>query len=342
MPRASGRCPVGLQQAHILMQQSVASSTRKTYQAGYECYKKFSLLNNLGLQQDMPPVSEDLLMAFAAHCFNSLDMSYATIKLYICGIRFIYITSGLSGPFDAHSPLNRLQLVLKGIKKSGTNSTKTRLPITVDVLHSICGRLQLGMFSPYTDILMETVCVVAFFGFLRCAEFTCNKTFDATSNLCLGDISFQDTHVILKLKQSKTDPFRKGVDIKLFCMGSGICPTCLLARYLKLRKNLFPMASAQVDSCFLTEEGRPLTRAQFLTYLKQVLKSAGHDDSKYTGHSFRIGAATSAATAHIEDHMIKTLGRWASDSYCRYIITPKSAIYSAHIALSKSSAPQRD
>ena len=36
---------------------------------------------------------------------------------------------------------------------------------------------------------------------------------------------------------------------------------------------------------------------------------------KYAGHSFWIGAATTAASAGIEDSTIQTLGRWLSSSY---------------------------
>jgi hypothetical protein len=40
--------------------------------------------------------------------------------------------------------------------------------------------------------------------------------FDTAVNLCVEDISLFTDYVILRLKESKTDPFRKGIDIKLF------------------------------------------------------------------------------------------------------------------------------
>lgn len=39
---------------------------------------------------------------------------------------------------------------------------------------------------------------------------------------------------------------------------------------------------------------------------KHTLECIGIDSSRYNGHSFRIGAAT----VHMEDHLIKVLGRW--------------------------------
>lgn len=317
------------------MLNAIAPSTRRAYNTGWTCYQKYLLLSNVCQGAGTLPVSEELLMTFAAHCFHDLHLSYGTIKLYICGVRFHVILSGLPNPFTDPPSLDRLHLVLKGIKRTGTGPHSTRLPITIEILRALSTRLRTGLFSPYTNLMMETVCVIAFFGFLRCAEFTCYVTFDPSSNLCLGDVGFHDTHVILKLKQSKTDPFRKGVDIKLFCVAGRPCPTCLLSEYIRVRNLAFPSRCSGADSLFLNSQGSPLTRPVFLSLLKQALSAAGFTDSRYTGHSFRIGAATSAAAARIEDHLIKTMGRWVSDSYCRYIATPSSALSSAQIALSK-------
>ena len=44
----------------------------------------------------------------------------------------------------------------------------------------------------------------------------------------------------------------------------------------------------------------------------------------YTGHGFRMGAATTAARVGIPDNMIKTLGRWSSEAYRLYIRSKKN------------------
>ena len=75
---------------------------------------------------------------------------------------------------------------------------------------------------------------------------------------------------------------------------------------------------------FLLENGSAIHRRNFLTTFREI--RTNHADSHITGHSMRVGVATSAAKARIEDHLIKSLGRWTSDSYVRYIKTPDSAI----------------
>ena len=56
--------------------------------------------------------------------------------------------------------------------------------------------------------------------------------------------------------------------------------------------------------------------------VKALLSAANYISSSYAGHSFRIGAATTAALVGLPVHMIKTLGRWKSEAYQLYIRTP--------------------
>jgi len=54
----------------------------------------------------------------------------------------------------------------------------------------------------------------------------------------------------------------------------------------------------------------------------------GVDPTCFSGHSFWIGAATTAAQVGVEDATIKMLGRWESAAYQRYIRTPRDQLAS--------------
>ena len=68
---------------------------------------------------------------------------------------------------------------------------------------------------------------------------------------------------------------------------------------------------------------------------RSTLASQGYDASKYCGHSFQIGAATTAARNDVEDHMIKMLGRWESSAYQPYVTTPIADLASVTAKLTK-------
>ena len=77
---------------------------------------------------------------------------------------------------------------------------------------------------------------------------------------------------------------------------------------------------------FLFADSLYLTADRFVTALRSALWSAGTDDAHYAGHSFRIGAASTAAAKGIQESLIKTMGRWESSAYMLYIRTPRETL----------------
>ena len=120
------------------------------------------------------------------------------------------------------------------------------------------------------------------------------------------------------IKCSKTVPFCMGCDIYVGRGEGSVCPIRALGNFLAL-------CGSSEGPLFTFSDGRPLTRQQLSSTVQSILHSAGYTGS-YSGHSFRIGAATTAAAWGVPDHMITTLGRWSSDAYQIYIRTPVSSI----------------
>lgn len=79
---------------------------------------------------------------------------------------------------------------------------------------------------------------------------------------------------------------------------------------------------------FVFHDGKPLTRAKFVAKVREKLAGVGVDYKKYSGHSFRSGAATtvSSKAGHFSDSTIKMLGRWKNSAYQLYIRTLKDQL----------------
>ena len=58
--------------------------------------------------------------------------------------------------------------------------------------------------------------------------------------------------------------------------------------------------------------------------------------SNYASHTFRIGVASTAATAGLPMWLIKTLERWSSNAYLGYVYCPNNVIVSFPAALSSA------
>ena len=59
---------------------------------------------------------------------------------------------------------------------------------------------------------------------------------------------------------------------------------------------------------FLDSAGVAITKQRFVAEIRRCLESAGLQQGDYAGHSFRIGAATTAAMVGISDSSKQMLG----------------------------------
>ncbi|OWA54452.1 hypothetical protein BV898_18854 [Hypsibius exemplaris] len=113
---------------------------------------------------------------------------------------------------------------------------------------------------------------------------------------------------------SKTDIRRNGQIVTLTATNRSVCPVSAASKFLKLRAAL-PTGRTPL---FTFPDGSFLSRRFFSNALKVFLRHVPHRD-RYSSHSFRIGAATSAAENSIAENVIQKAGRWKSSAYRGYI-----------------------
>ena len=143
------------------------------------------------------------------------------------------------------------------------------------------------------------------------------REYDPEGHLSEGDVTLDSltapTVVQVCIKASKAGPFRKGVFVYLSRTNNDLCPVgAAVAAYLAVR-------GRSAGPFFKLSSGLPLSREVLVSRLKAALCPSGFEVGKYSGHSFRIGAATTATAVGIEDSLIKTLGRWKSAAYLLYV-----------------------
>ena len=188
---------------------------------------------------------------------------------------------------------------MRGIEREHSSPAKQKLPITFDLL---C-RLHY-LIDPHStdDAAYWAAMTTAHFLLLRAGEFTVtsNTSYAAETSLCLQDVSLHttqtgDEYVALHLRKSKTDQKHRGVVLYLGHAHHTVCAVCALKTNLQIQ-HARPHSTPS-DPLFRLSSGLPLARRDLTTFLSTLLRLVGLDPQHYSGHSFRIGGATSATIA---------------------------------------------
>lgn len=104
-----------------------------------------------------------------------------------------------------------------------------------------------------------------------------------------------------------------------------LCPLTAVMHYMTTR-------DSTTGPFFVFKNGTPLTKSAFTARIRKALQILGFPEENFAGHSFRIGVATTASRAGIEDSVIRTMERWSSSAFLAYIHTPREQL----VAFSRS------
>ena len=280
------------------------------------------------------PLSELLLCRYVSF-LASEGLSPRTIKCYLSALRHLQVAQHMGDPRIGDMP--RLEQVLKGIKRQHAKKSppqRPRLPMTPEVLakiKAIWGKDP----SKFDHAMLWAACCLCYFAFLRSGEITVpsESAYDSSTHLNMGDVSVDSvvnpSVVKVQIKASKTDQFRRGVAVYVGRTDNDLCPVAAILAYIARR-------GTDSGFFFRFEDGRLLTKDRFVAAVRRALSKAGIDASAYSGHSFRIGAATTAGKKGVSAEKIKTLGRWESAAYLLYLRLSREDLTSVSSIISQS------
>ena len=152
-------------------------TTHRTYSPGERQFIRFCLHHGfVSPHTPLLPSSEATLIHFVPHLSSAV--SCGTIKVYLAAVK------NLNNEFGCPLDFTSMPLfckTLRGIKCSQSVFKRARYPITITVLHLIYSKLQPFYSQAVDSSMLWAAFILAFFGFLRSSEFTCNGKFDPYS-----------------------------------------------------------------------------------------------------------------------------------------------------------------
>ena len=171
--------------AKNLITDSLVPSSCRAYRAGQSEFIK--LCHRLSVTP--LPAQEPLLILFVAHL--SLWLAHSSVRLYLSAVRHMHIAQGFGNPLAGTL---RLQLALKGVKRSKPREKDSRLPVTPYVLRRVKAVLDR---EPHRqdDVMLWAACCLGFFAFLRSGEMTVPSanSFDPSWHLTPMDVAVDNS-----------------------------------------------------------------------------------------------------------------------------------------------------
>ncbi|XP_021347070.1 uncharacterized protein LOC110454687 isoform X2 [Mizuhopecten yessoensis] len=298
---------------HSLLLHATSPATSRTYSRAYNLLCQFVRSTFIGTP--VLPTTYNTLAFFIAHLYRQ-NLASSTISTYVAAISYINKIAGYADPSQSFL----IKKLLSSVQR-GNYQVDNRLPITPEILTKLVTSLQYTTQSPYQYHLLKAMYLLAFHAFLRVGEMTLNK---AVSNV----LQFEDLQLIkdssgfLCRLELTFRSFKGHYNIRPITLSIAAsrqpavtCPVSALQQYLQNR-------GQQPGPLFCFPPAKAVPYAYFSECLKHSLSWAGLSHHRFTTHSFRIGAASSAASRGIPDDEIQQMGRWQSMAFKRYIRLP--------------------
>ena len=289
-----------------LTEAAFAPSTHRAYEQGVRAFEQFCVALSLPCKW---PVPKEHIPHFVA--FLSLEgKALATVKNYLAALAAKHKINEWPDPTDTWI----VKKLLKGFGRRPA-SQDARKPITFDRLKEIMAVLTHVCFDTYETTLFRAVYSAAFFGMFRVSELLGQipAVKGGRPPMQFRDMKLNAPNIELKLRASKTDQEGRGISVVLDRVKNvTVCPVQAMESYVRSR-------GQAEGNLFLHKNGKPLTVSQFQGVLTKAVTFLQWKPYGFGTHSFRIGAATTAAINKVPEAVIQRKGRWKSNAFKAYL-----------------------
>lgn len=282
------------------MLQSKADSTVKKYNLAFNLFSTYCETNGLIAKPATPII-------VAMYITNLLDQGKSdnVISSAVYGIKWAHKVNDLEDPTDS----NIVKLLMETAKRIRSKPRQKKDIVTAEMLQNLC-----SLYTDCEDVVeLRDLCMItlAFSGFLR---------FNELSNLHCNDIKLNSDHIVVNIRKSKTDIYRKGNEILIAKGSSSACPYKMIQKYMSVaglsvqsNEYLFKPAFRSKNVSALIKKNKSLSYTRAKECMVGKLKIVA-PDLKLGTHSLRASGATAAANAAgVSERCLKRHGRWKTD-----------------------------
>ncbi|KAG2349432.1 hypothetical protein BDR05DRAFT_1020014 [Suillus weaverae] len=280
---------------------SWAQSTKETYRAGLLVF------------HNRCPIAHSLLLNFLCSCAGSYSRS--ALSNYAAGLKAWHLLHGRTWQI---SP-SELKAVLDGAMASAPNTSKRpkRLPFTPAFLCSIRNHLNLDSLL---DAAIFACLTTMFYAIARLGEFTVSviREFDPMKHVTRASmLKMTDRNGLavtkFHLPKTKCSP-TKGEDTYWAAQEGPSDPSAALDNHFRVNP---ADGGAHLFAWKHTKGLRPLSKKELIKRLASIAFAADLPDLK--GHGLRIGGTLEYLLCGVPFKVVKTMGRWSSETFTRYL-----------------------
>ena len=292
-----------------------SESTKELYGTGLLIFHVYCDIHGIP-EHHRAPVSSHVFAAFLSSCAGAYSGS--SISNYAAAVRAWHLLHGLE--WRVNEP--EYKALLEGATRLAPAASKRskRAPFTLEILeifHSL-----MDHDNPRDAVIFACI-VCSFFCIARLGEFTVPaiSKFNPTKHITRAGLFFTQNHqnlpvIKFSIPMTKTSPTGEDVHCAPHILPSPSDPKTALDNHARI--NVGNVESHLFAWKHPTGGLRPLSKKEVIKRIDSITKAHPNlPDLK--GHSLRIGGTLFYLLKGVPFDVVKTMGRWSSESFTLYL-----------------------